>query len=100
MEIVVVSGTILNAEKNKYYRYDLEVNTLTVTLPNITDETSLQAVVLCFTTGSNPNVTFVSSNKSIMYFENYKLEAGKAYELNCMYNGLKWIIGASQIVEL
>lgn len=57
MAIISASGTTLNAEVGKYYRYDSTVNTLTITLPTITDNTKIQGLILNFTTGSTPAVT-------------------------------------------
>lgn len=99
VDIVSVSGESLNAEVNRYYRFDSPVNTLAVTLPNIPEEENprLKALVLSFTTGDAPQVT-ISGNAEVDYFDGYSIDANKTYELNIMFNGVKWIV-AYGVVE-
>ena len=100
IEIVpVASGaTSLNAEVGKYYSIAGTVGTLTVNLPAISNATTLSILLLSFTTGAAPNVTFVASGgKTIAYFEGYSIAADKSYELNIIYNGTKWIVAHAVI---
>lgn len=94
-----VSGETLDAEANKYYRFDTPVNTLAVTLPNIPEEENprLKSIVLSFTTGDAPSVE-ISADADIEYFSGYSIEANTTYELNLMFNGSKWIV-AYGVVE-
>lgn len=60
--------------------------------------TVLRAVILNLTTGDTPNITFTSvGNKAIAFYSNYEILTNSTYEINCMYNGTKWIISASMI---
>lgn len=95
---VTVSGESLNAEVGKYYTFSSTVNTLVVTLPEMTSITVLKAVIFYITTGDTPNLTFSSiGNKEIVYYNNYNIQANSTYEINCMYNGVRWIVSASVI---
>lgn len=98
MEVVAASGTTLNVDTGKYYRFDSAVNTLAITLPSQTASTVAKAVIIYFTAGNSTNITITAADgKSIVYFDNYDISPGHTYELNCMYNGVKWIIGTSLI---
>ena len=97
--IVNASGETLNAQVNKCYNFSSAVNTLAVTLPVMENITTLKSLVLNIATGETPNITFTSAdNKAIAYFENYEIESYSAYEINCLYNGTKWVI-ANIVVE-
>ena len=79
--------------ENTYNRFDVAVDTLAVNLPAITDTSKVQGLVLSLTTGTNPNITFVTSDgSSVLYFDGYNIEAGKTYEINCLFNGRNWIV--------
>lgn len=90
--IVVASNTTINAQPDVYYRFSDAVDTLTVTLPDLSS-TYAASVIFCFTTGTNPNVTFTTTNNAtISYFADYSIDANTSYELNVMWNGLKWTV--------
>lgn len=97
--IASLSGTSLTAETGKYYRASAAVGTLAITLPTMqTNVTKPVGLMLSFTTGASPAVTFSSaSSQTISYFADYQIEANKSYELNCMWNGEKWIIAYGTI---
>jgi len=100
MAIVAVSSgtTALNAELNKYYRFDSNVGTLGITLPSVSGVTELKGIVFSFTTGSTPAVTFTSTGGvSIDYQTDYTINASIQYEINAIYNGSKWIIAYATI---
>lgn len=92
--VSVPSGTTqLTVETDKYYSIAGSVGTLSVTLPDLSGTTKLQSVMLSFTAGSSPNVTFTAAGSAaISYFSGYAIEAGKNYELNLLFNGTKWIV--------
>lgn len=94
-----VSGETLSALVNRYYRFDSPVNTLAVTLPTIPQEENprIKTIVLSFTTGDSPQVT-ISADSDIEYFSGYSIEANTSYELNIMFNGVKWVV-AYGVVE-
>lgn len=95
----VESGTLeITAAVNTHYNVAGSVGTLNIVLPAITDKTHLQFVSFNLTTGSQPQVNFSSAaNDTIEYFTDYAIEGGTSYELNCMFNGAKWIIGYGTI---
>ena len=92
IDIVAASGTTLLADVNKYYRFDSPVSTLAVTLPTPDDTSHIQCLTLFFTTDTNPNVTLSGSGNNVDYFDGYSIDASTSYELNVMWNGLKWIV--------
>lgn len=93
---VTTSTTSLSSELSKYYRFDVEVNNLAVTLPSVQDASKINNIVLYFTAGSTPNVTFVSSNP-ICYQLGFAIQSGKTYEINARWNGSSWIITSVEI---
>lgn len=93
VEAVASGTTTLNAELNKYYRFDYNVGTLGITLPSVSGVTELKSIVFSFTTGSTPAVTFTSTGGvSIDYQAYYSIIANTKYEINVLYNGSKWVI--------
>lgn len=91
--IETFEGATLEAEAGKYYRADTAVDTLAVTLPAIEDETKVTTVVLGFTTGTTPAITFDSADdKVIRMADGFEFEAEKTYEVNALYNGSYWSI--------
>lgn len=96
--------TSLTCEVGKYYRIDVAVETLAVTLPAMTDLTTVRTVVIYLTGGTTPAVTISStaptggSAPDVLYQDGYAIESGKTYEVNCLYNGAAWIVAAVEIV--
>lgn len=100
MEVIAASGTTLSVNTGKYYRFDAAVNTLAITLPSQTANNVAKAVIIYFTAGNSADITITAADgRSVVYFDNYDISPGHTYELNCMYNGTKWIIGTSLINE-
>ena len=88
-----VIPVVFEPSVNTYNRFDVAVDTLAVNLPAISDTSKVQSLVLSLTTGTNPNITFVTSDgSSVRYFDGYNLEAGKTYEINCLFNGVNWVV--------
>lgn len=91
--------TTLSCEVGKYYRIDVAVDTLAITLPAVTDTTHISNIVFMLTTGSTPAVTFTAPSGVNVYYQNgYAIEAGKTYEINCLWNGSTWIVAAVEII--
>lgn len=100
MAIASASGESLTAEINKFYKFSSAVNTLAVTLPAMNVATSVSGICLSFTTGDTPSITFTSADsKTISYFNTYpeNFDLNSEYEINCMFNGTKWVIAAATI---
>jgi len=90
--------TTLTCEVGKYYRVDVAVDTLAVTLPAITDSTTVRTVVIYLTGGTTPAVTIASAdNKSVYYQDGFEIETGSTYEINALFNGAAWIVAAVKI---
>lgn len=82
----------LSISGGKYYRFDEPVNTLNIKLPTIGNNINrLENIVLFFTTGDNPAITF-SADSDIAYFMGYSIEPNTTYEINLMFNRSKWIV--------
>lgn len=91
--------TTLTCEVGKYYRIDVAVDTLGVTLPAMTDLTTVRTVVIYLTAGTTPAVTISSADsKDVYYQDGFEIEAGNTYEINALFNGIAWIVVAVKIV--
>ena len=83
--------TELTAYVKNYYRFNSPVNTLNINLMIPTETHKLQSLVLFFTTGDAPQITF-NAGYDIKYFKGYSIEPNTTYEINLMFNGNKWIV--------
>lgn len=91
--------TAISPEPGRYYRLDVQVNTLAVTLPSVESDTTLKRVGLFFTTGKQPDVTVQTSDGTpVSYGEDYHIEPDKSYELSARWNGLKWVVSLMMLV--
>ena len=89
--------TTLACEVGKYYRIDVPVETLAVTLPTMTDNTTVRSVTIFLTGGTTPAVTFTSSH-SIYYSDGFEIAADTTYEVSAAYNGIAWVVASVKIV--
>ena len=89
--------TTLTCEVGKYYRIDVPVETLAVTLPTMTDNTTVRSITLFLTGGTTPAVTFTSSH-SIYYSDGFEIAADSTYEVSAAYNGIAWVVASVKIV--
>ena len=98
-DIVVESTAIstLTAEIGKYYRFDVPVDTLAITLPTMTDTTTAKTIVFYLTAGSTPAVTF-SSTHPVYYSDGFEIAANSTYEVNALWNGAAWIVASVTII--
>ena len=96
--------TTLATEVGKYYRIDVPVETLAVTLPVMENITTTKTVVLYLTGGTTPAVTITSiaptggSAPDVYFSDGFAIESGKTYEVNCLWNGASWIVASVEIV--
>lgn len=111
MGIIAVVDTVdatlpvssLTCETDKYYRLDVPVETLAVTLPEMSNVTVVKTVVLYLTGGTTPAVTISSTAPSggtapaVHFSDGYAIESGNTYEVNCAWNGLAWIVASFKI---
>lgn len=89
--------TTLTCEVGKYYRIDVPVETLAVTLPTMTDNTTVRSVTIFLTGGTTPAVTFTSTH-SIYYSDGFEIAADTTYEVSAAYNGIAWVVASVKIV--
>ena len=95
---VATAVSALTTEIGKYYRIDVSVDTLAVTLPAMTDLTIAKTVVIYITAGTTPAVTISSADsKNVYYQDGFEIEAGSTYEINALFNGAAWIVAAVKI---
>lgn len=91
--------TTLTCEAGKYYRIDVAIDTLAVTLPAMTDLTTVRTVVIYLTAGTTPAVTIAAADsKDVYYQDGFEIEAGNTYEINALFNGVAWIVAAVKII--
>ena len=89
--------TTLTCEVGKYYRIDVPVETLAVTLPTMTDNTTVRSVTIFLTGGTTPAVTFTSTH-SIYYSDGFEIVADSTYEVSAAYNGIAWVVASVTII--
>lgn len=99
IDIVSATGATLEANTGRYYKYSTPITDLSVTLPAMPTVNSLKVICLNFTTGDTFNLAFTSAdNKPIAYYSNYDVSGlNSEYEINCLYNGTKWVIAAAAV---
>ena len=91
--------TALTCDAGKYYRIDVAVDTLDVTLPAMTDLTTVRTVVIYLTAGTTPAVTIsAADSKDVYYQDGFEIASGESYEINALFNGSAWIVAAVKIV--
>ena len=91
--------TSLSCDAGKYYRIDVAVNTLSILLPAVNNSRTVKKVLLSFITGSNPDINISAPpGVDVDYFEGYEIKADTEYEVNCLYNGKKWVVANSSII--
>lgn len=89
--------TTLTCEVGTYYRIDVPVETLAITLPTMTDNTTVRSITLFLTGGTTPAVTFTSTH-SIYYADGFEIAASSTYEVNALWNGVAWVVASVKIV--
>ena len=98
--VQVASGTTaINAAVNTYYEVAGEVGALAITLPTPTDASKVSMVVIHLTAGTNPNVVIGAvDNPQPDFAAAYDISAGNEYEINCLYNGDKWVVADMEVL--
>ena len=89
--------TSINAVVNTYYKVEDAVNDMAITLPEPTDTTKVAIVVIHLLAGTTPNVV-IGSTAVIDYSSAYDISAGGEYEINCLFNGDKWVVADMEVV--
>lgn len=92
MPIATATGETLTAVVGNYYRLD-NVGTLAITLPTIVGATKLQAITFLIVCSSSALITFVpQGSETILYQEDFALEADTTYEVTALWNGSEWTL--------
>jgi hypothetical protein len=74
-----------------YNKIGFEVNSLAITLPSVgANETNLKGLLIKFTTGANPDVSFTNNN--VIFAESYEVAANSIVELNAIRDDEYWYI--------
>ena len=74
-----------------YNKIGFNVNTLAITLPTVeTDVATLKGLLIKFTTGANPDISFTNNN--VIFADAYDTPASSIVELNAIYDGDNWYI--------
>ena len=89
--------TTLTCVVGTYYRIDVPVETLAITLPTMTDNTTVKSIIIYMTGGTTPAVTFTSTH-SIYYSDGFEIAADTTYEVSAAYNGIAWVVASVKIV--
>lgn len=96
--VQVTSGvTSIDAAVNTYYKVEDAVNDMAITLPTPTDTSKISMVVIALLAGTTPNVV-IGSTATIDYSAAYDISAGNEYEINCLFNGNKWIVADMEVL--
>lgn len=98
LEPVTEAVAALSPLPGRYYRFDQDVETLAITLPDAMGETTAKTIVFSFTTGDTPAVTF-SSESPVKYFDGYGIEPVTTYEISALWNGAAWVVASIVIAE-
>ena len=85
------------AAVNTYYKVEDAVNDLAITLPTPTDTSKIAMVVISLLAGTTPNVV-IGSTAMIDYSASYDISAGGEYEINCLFNGDKWVVADMEVL--
>lgn len=92
--------TSLTCVLNKYYRIDVPIETLSITLPSMTNVTTIKTVTLYLTGGTAPDPQFASADTGVnVYFaDGFEVQSGSTYEISCLWNGAAWIVASVTII--
>ena len=92
--------TSLTCVLNKYYRIDVPIETLSITLPSMTNVTTIKTVTLYLTGGTAPDPQFASADTGVnVYFaDGFEVQSGSTYEISCLWNGAAWIVASVIII--
>ena len=92
MPITTATGATLTAVVGNYNRLN-KVGTIAITLPTITGATKLQAITFLLACSLSALVTFApQGSETILYQEDFALEADTIYEVTALWNGSEWTL--------
>lgn len=99
LRVVEIEGATtytLNAVVGKYYRFE-QAEVLNLVLP-VPDSTEVASVVLGVPFSGGASLT-VTSEADVRYQDGFAIDEMTNYEINCLWNGLRWVVAAMKIAE-
>lgn len=96
VEIEGATTYTLNAVVGKYYRFG-QAEVLNLVLP-VPDSTEVASVVLGVPFSGGASLT-VTSKADVRYQDGFAIKEMTNYEINCLWNGLRWVVAAMKIAE-
>lgn len=96
VEIEGATTYTLNAVVGKYYRFE-QAEALNLVLP-VPNATEVASVVLGVPFSGGASLT-VTSEADVRYQDGFEIEEMTNYEINCLWNGLRWVVAAMKIAE-
>lgn len=96
VEIEGATTYTLNAVVGKYYRFE-QAEVLNLVLP-VPDSTEVASVVLGVPFSGGASLT-VTSEADVRYQDGFAIDEMTNYEINCLWNGLRWVVAAMKIAE-
>ena len=93
MNLVVTSDSTINANINTYYRSTSSSNT-TVNLPQTdVNPEFVEGFIIYVETSSSKTLTIsTTASVPVLYADGYDISEAGIYEINCLYNGISWLI--------
>ena len=94
MSVAEATGTSVEAEVGKYYRYADPVASLVVTLPQVSGTSQPSNISFFLTTGSDPDIKFESDADVYLSGES-TFSDDTSYYITATYDGAEWIVNVS-----
>jgi hypothetical protein len=94
MSVAEATGTSVEAEVGKYYRYADPVASLVVTLPQVSGTSQPSNISFFLTTGSDPDIKFESDADVYLSGES-TFSDDTSYYITATYDGAEWVVNVS-----
>lgn len=95
--VVSATGQTVTASMGNIYRWSSALDTLSVLLSG-EDASFAGIVTLLFTTGSDPDISFQSTDGLTIYYQSgVNFAANTSYEVSCLYAVDRWIVAISKL---
>ena len=85
------------AQVGKMYTFGRYINSLTVTLPTMTDTTKTKVIMFMPPWNSGKNTISITSTHTIRYTDDYQIDAGGFYLMKALFVGNVWLVSAQKI---
>ena len=94
MSVAEATGTSVEAEVGKYYRYADPVASLVVTLPQVLGTSQPSNISFFLTTGNDPDIKFESDADVYLSGES-TFSDDTSYYITATYDGVEWVVNVS-----